>query len=169
MKVQDAILARRSIRAFTKEPVPDEMIRTLLESAMAAPSASNKRPWEFYVVKDPDLRQQLRRVTRYSDMDSALILIVAGNDKRSLGHRVNDFWIQDCSAATENILLTATALGLGSCWCGLFPLVSPVKSVRKLLGLEEHILPMALVHLGFSAEEKEPRTQYEENRVHYYG
>lgn len=168
MNTQEAILARRSIRKFTSEPIPDDIIQQLLESAMAAPSACNKRPWEFYVIRNPELVEQLHHVSRYSNMNSTLIIIVAGNDKRSLNHKDNDFWIQDCAAATENILLTVTELGLGACWCGLYPMVTPTKSVRKLLGLEEHIIPMAMIQVGYPAESSEPRTQYDAKRVHFY-
>ena len=168
MTAMEAIWARRSVRKFTDAPVPDEMIKTLLESAMAAPSACNMRPWEFYVVKNAALREQLRLASRYTNMNSSLMIVVAGNDKRSLTHKENDFWIQDCSAATENILLSATELGLGACWCGLLPVATPVKKVRKLLSLEEHIIPMALIQLGYPAETPEPRTQYDEARVHVF-
>ena len=102
----------------------------------------------------------LKNVGRYSNMDSSLIIIVVGNDKRSLNHRVNDFWIQDCAAATE--------MGIASCWSGLFPMVTPVKKVRKILGLEEHIIPMALIHLGYSNQKPEPRTQYNKKRIHIF-
>jgi len=168
MDVKEAVLKRRSIRKFNRATVPDAVIRELLESAMAAPSACNMRPWEFYVVKDKALREKLRGVSRYSNMDSSLIIVVAGNDRRSLAHRPNNFWIQDCAAATENILLSATALGLASCWCGLYPMTTPVKNVRAILGLEGHIIPMALIHLGYSDAAPEPRTQYDETRVHVY-
>lgn len=168
MTVYDNALKRRSIRTFTNEKIGDEVITKLMESAMAAPSACNMQPWEFYIVKNKELREQLKNVGRYSNMDSSLIIIVAGNDKRSLNHRVNDFWIQDCAAATENILLTATEMGIASCWCGLFPMVTPVKKVRKILGLEEHIIPMALIHLGYSNQEPEPRTQYNKKRIHIF-
>lgn len=168
MNTQEAILARRSIRKFTDAPISDEIIRTLLDSAMAAPSACNKRPWEFYVIKNADLREQLRHVSRFSNMNSSLMIIVAGNEKRGIYRKPNDFWIQDCSAAIENILLTATELGIGTCWCGLSPMVTPVKTVRKLLALEEHIVPLGLIQLGYPAEEREPRTQYDPKRVHYF-
>lgn len=168
METYEAILKRRSIRRFIEAEISDEIIQKLLNSAMAAPSACNKRPWEFYVIKNKDLQKQLRSVSTYSKMKSALMIIVAGNDKRSLNHRVNDFWIQDCAAAVENILLCATELGIGSCWCGLFPMVSPVKRVKEILSLEEHIIPMALINLGYPDEHPEPRTQYEEKRIHIY-
>ena len=169
MDVQEAVLKRRSIREFNDAPIGDGMISDLLESAMAAPSACNKRPWEFYVVKNKALQEQLRHVSRYSNMNSSLIIIVAGNERRSLAHRVNDFWIQDCSAAIENMLLSATSLGIASCWCGLFPMATPVRKVKAILGLEDHIIPMALIHLGFSDAVAAPRTQYDEKRVHLYG
>jgi len=168
MDVKEAVLKRRSVREFNDEPITDERIRELLESAMAAPSACNKRPWEFYVVKNKSLQEQLRYVSRYSNMNSSLIIIVAGNERRSLAHRINDFWIQDCSAAIENMLLSATSLGIASCWCGLFPLVTPVKKVKAILGLDDHIIPMALIHLGYSDSFADPRTQYDEKRIHLY-
>ena len=168
MDVKEAVLKRRSVREFNDEPITDERIRELLESAMAAPSACNKRPSEFYVVNNKSLQEQLRYVSRYSNMNSSLIIIVAGNERRSLAHRINDFWIQDCSAAIENMLLSATSLGIASCWCGLFPLVTPVKKVKAILGLDDHIIPMALIHLGYSDSVADPRTQYDEKRIHLY-
>lgn len=168
METYEAILERRSIRSFSDAMIDNDIIDKLLSSAMAAPSACNKRPWEFYVIKNRGLQEQLRHVSRYSNMNSSLIIIVAGNDKRSLNHKVNDFWIQDCSAAIENILLTAVELGIGSCWCGLFPMVTPVKKVRELLKLEEYITPMALIHLGYPTEKSEARTQYDVKRIHVY-
>ncbi|MFA5766195.1 MAG: nitroreductase family protein [Bacilli bacterium] len=166
MEVYNTTLKRRSVRRFKENEINDEMIELLLKSAMAAPSACNMQPWEFFVIKNKEILEQLRKTSRYSDRTAPLIIIVAGNDKRSLNHRENDFWIQDCSAAIENILLAATELGLGTCWCGLFPMVTPVKRVRKILNLEEHIIPLALIHIGYPNEELEPRTQYDKKRVH---
>jgi nitroreductase len=168
MDIKEAILKRRSIREFNQDPISDEIIRELLESAMAAPSACNMRPWEFYVVRNKSMQEKLRSVSRFSDMNSSLMIIVAGNDRRSLAHRVNDFWIQDCSAAIENMLLSATSLGIATCWCGLFPMAAPVRKVKAILGLEEHIIPMALIHLGYSDSIAAPRTQYEEKHIHWY-
>lgn len=167
MELNEAILKRRSIRKYNNKPVSDDIIDQLLKSAMAAPSACNKRPWEFYVIKDKDIQEQLRHVSRFSNYEAPLIVVVAGNDKRSLNHRINDFWIQDCSAAIENMLLTATSLGLGTCWCGLFPMVTPVKRVRNILELEPHIIPLAMIHIGYPDETQEARTQYDKKRVHY--
>jgi nitroreductase len=166
MHVDEATLKRRSVRKFKQQPIDDDIIDQLLKSAMAAPSACNKRPWEFYVIKNKDIQDDIRQISRYFSWNSTLMIIVAGNEKRSVNHRINDFWIQDCAAATENMLLTATSLGLGTCWCGLSPMVTPVKKVRKILNLEEHIIPLALIHIGYPDEELEPRTQYNQKRVH---
>ncbi len=166
MEVFEATLKRRSVRAFLKDPVSDEIIKRLLESAMAAPSACNKRPWEFYVIKNPEKLAELRKVSRYSDYESPLNIVVCADTKRSLANRVNDFWIQDCSSAIENILLTAVSEGLGTCWCGLFPMVTPIKRTRASLELPENIIPLGLIHIGYPKEEVSARTQYEEKRVH---
>lgn len=167
MNTQETILARRSCRKFTDEPISDEIIHTLLSSAMAGPSACNKRPWEFYIVKSIEMQEQIRQIAKYYNMNSSLMIIVAADEKRSVTGKNNDFWIQDCAAATENILLTATELGIGSCWCGLYPMVTPVKKLRKMFGLEDRITPIALIQLGYPAEKSDPRTQYDEKRVHY--
>lgn len=166
MEVYNTILKRRSVRKFKEKEITNDMTELLLKSAMAAPSACNKQPWEFYIIRNKEILEQLRQVSPYSDRTAPLIIIVAGNDKRSLSHKINDFWIQDCSAAIENILLTAIEMGLGTCWCGLFPMVTPTKRVRKILNLEEHIIPLALIHIGYPDEELEPRTQYNEKRIH---
>lgn len=166
MDVKEAILKRRSTRDFLEQEISDDLINELLESAMAAPSACNKRPWEFYVIKNKEIQAKLRKVSRYSDYQSSLIIVVAADTKRSLSKRPNDFWIQDCSAAIENMLLTATSLRIGSCWCGLFPMVTPQKRVQSILELTDNIIPLALIHFGYPKVEVPPRTQYEEKYVH---
>ena len=163
----DLFLKRRSCRKFTNEMVSNEVIQELLMAAMAAPSACNKCPWEFYVVTNQEVQEKLKQASRYSSYNSPLIIIVGGNTNRSLSKKENDFWIQDCAAAVENLLLAATSLGLGSCWCGLSPMETPVKKVRESLNLGEEIIPMALIHLGYPAEELASRTQYNEEYVHF--
>ncbi len=168
MDVKEAVLRRRSIREFNDKPITDESIRELLESAMAAPSARNMQPWEFYVIKNKSLQKQLRGALPNANMNSSLIIIVAGNDQRGLTHQVNDYWIQDCSAAIENMLLTATSLGIASCWCGLFPMAERVEKVKEILGTADGIIPMALIHLGYGDAVAVPRTQYDEKRIYLY-
>ena len=159
----DTILSRRSIRRYTDVQVSEEEIKTLLEAAMAAPSASNRKPWHFVVVTEKETLNRLAKAHTYAKMlnDSTLCISVCGD--QSVSER---FWVQDCSAATENLLLAATALGLGAVWCGVHPSQERVKDIRKILGIEDPIVPLNLIAIGHPAEEKEPRTQYDNGRVH---
>ncbi len=165
MEVSEAILKRRSIRKFTDQKVTDEQIDLLLKSAMAAPSACNKRPWFFYVVKNPEKLKQVKRASMFANKNSSLVIIACGDLKRALPLKLSEYWIQDLSAAVENLLLTVTDLGLGACWCGLHPMQASVKRVQKALEMPEHHVPMALIHVGYPDEAQEPRTQYEEKCV----
>ena len=163
----ECILKRRSIRKYQDRIVREEDIKILLESAMAAPSARNQQPWEFYVISNKVVLDQIRGVGRNFDFNSPLMIVVCGNKSRSITQNDNDFWIQDCSAAVENILLAATSLGLGSVWCGLYPVIERSNALKEILGVDDNIVPMAVLHIGYPDEEKEERTQYNENYVHY--
>ena len=158
-----AIFSRRSIRKYTKEAVPEEHITTILEAAMAAPSASNKKPWHFVIVTERKILNRLADAHKYGKMlhEAPLCIVVCGDE--SVAQR---FWQQDCSAATQNILLAAQALGLGSVWCGVYPSEERVKDISEILGIKEPIKPLNLIAVGHPAEEKEPRTQYDGSRVH---
>ncbi|MCX7683609.1 MAG: nitroreductase family protein [Anaerolineae bacterium] len=158
------IFARRSIRKYTDRPVSKEDIRTLLEAAMAAPSASNRKPWRFIVVTERRTLDALAEAHPYGKMlyEAPLCISVCGDLTE-----MEQFWVQDCSAATENLLLAATALGLGAVWLGVYPNQERVAAVRAILGLPETVTPLNLISIGYPAEEKEPRTQYDESRVHW--
>ena len=161
--VLEAILKRRSIRDYTDQPVTDQQIRTLLEAAMAAPSGNDKRPWHFIVVRDPDLRRGLARTHPYSGMcDRAPVVFVVCGDEQASPH-----WMVDGSAATENLLVQAAAMGLGGCWVACFPRPEREDYVRKLLGIPEALRVLCLVPLGWPAAPKPARTRYEERCVHY--
>lgn len=157
------IFARRSVRAYTDAPISEENIKTLLEAAMAAPSASNLKPWHFVVVSDRQALIGLAEAHPYAKMLFQAPLCVAVCGDTSISER---YWVQDCSAATENLLLAATALGLGSVWLGVYPRPERIAVVRKFLGLPEAVVPLNLIAIGYPAEEKEPRTQYNATRVH---
>lgn len=156
-----AMLARRSIRRYTNEPISEEEIRRLLEAAMAAPSASNRQPWHFVVVTERSTLDALAQRHPYGKMlfEAPLCIAVCGESE-------NDYWVQDCAAATQNILVCATEMGLGSVWLGVHPRGDREHSVRDTLGMPPHYGPLCLIALGHPAEEKQPRTQYEEERVH---
>ena len=165
MEVKDALLKRRSIRKYLDKEVSDEIIEELLHAAMSGPSACNRRPWIFYVIKDQDKLSELRKASRFSNMNAPLAIVVVGDLSRSLPLQLKDFWIQDCSAATENILLRVTDLGLGSLWCGIYPQKRPVERVKKILGITNSDIPLNIIYIGYGDEEKESRDQYEKNRV----
>lgn len=157
------IFARRSIRSYTAEAVSAEHVKTLLEAAMAAPSASNLKPWHFVVATDRQTLDSLAEVHPHGKMlfEAPLCIAVCGDRNTSAR-----YWVQDCSAATENLLLAAAALGLGAVWLGVHPIEERVRDIRQVLNLPETIIPLNLISIGHPAEEKEPRTQYEEGRVH---
>ncbi len=152
---------RRSIRKYTNQPVNGEQLEQLLRAAMAAPSASNKQPWQFVVVQERAMLNQLSEVHPYTKMLKEAPLCIA-----VCGERNNKFWEQDCAAATENLLLAATALGLGAVWLGIHPNPEPVATVAQLLRVPDTHLPLCLISIGHAAEEKSPSERYDLAKVH---
>jgi nitroreductase len=161
------IFARRSVRAFKTDPIPEGLLRDLLEAAMAAPSACCKDPWRFVVVRD---RKVLGRIA--SGLPNGRMLADAGagivvcGDPASAHDRQESYLLQDCSAATENILLAAAALGLGACWLGAHPRSDRIAHLREVLAIPETVTPVAVVALGWPAETPPPRTRYADGQVH---
>ncbi len=166
-EVINAMLARRSIRKYKDTPVPREILEILLQAAMAAPSAMNSQPWEYVVVTDPKTLEDLRNNLMFAKMKAPAAICVLGSDRSRLGKAGIKFWVQDCSAATENILLAATSLGLGSVWVGIHPVVLFERTVKNILNLPAGVTPFNLIYVGYPDEVKEPRTQYDEKRVHW--
>ncbi|MCE5258809.1 MAG: nitroreductase family protein [Chloroflexi bacterium] len=164
----DNLFARRSVREFTPGAIADAQIELLLKAAMASANAGNRQPWHYIVIKDPDTRIKLALAHPYAKMaaDAALVIIPCGEPGASIPG-LNDYWIQDLAASTENLLLAVTALGLGAVWCGVYPNSERVEVTRRLLNIPMHIVPFAFVCIGYPGEEKEPRTQYNAERVHY--
>jgi len=162
----DPVLDRRSIRKYTDEPTDDATVERLLRAAMSAPSAGNQQPWSFVVVRDADLRARIPRIHPYAAMAThAPVVILVCGDRR--GCKWPDFWVQDCAAATENILVEAQALGLGTVWLGVHPLAEREDEVRALFGLPEGVVPLAMVPIGHPAERKAPSGRFRPERVHY--
>jgi len=159
----DIIFARRSIRRYTDEPVTEEQIHTLLQAGMAAPSANNRRPWHFVTVTERATLQALADAHPYGKMlaGAALAIAVCGDPASS-----PRYWEQDCSAATENILVAVAGLGLGGVWLGCYPNTDRVASVRRVLSIPDHLQVLSLLSIGHPAKHKEPRTQYDEARIH---
>jgi nitroreductase len=159
----DWILKRRSIRKYTRENVNDTMITALIKAAMAAPSASNRTPWHFIVIKDRKQLDSLADAHLYGKMlyEAPLCIAVCGDTTVS-----ELYWVQDCSAATENLLLAAAGLNLGGVWLGVYPRQERVTQIKNILQLPSHIIPLNLIAVGHPAEKKKARTQYDETRVH---
>lgn len=157
------IFARRSIRSYSGKPVSADDVRKLLEAGMAAPSANNKTPWHFVVVEHGETLGRLAEAHPYGKMlhDAALAIAVCGDTDAAPA-----YWVQDCSAATENILIAAPALGLGAVWLGCHPREERVRAVRGILGIPDRFGILNLLSIGHPAEKKEPRTQYDETRIH---
>ncbi len=168
MELKEALLHRRSVRKFTDETVSAQDIDDLLHAAMSGPSACNRRPWKFHVVTNPQLLEDLRRSSRFTKMKAPLAIVVCGDLHRALPLQMADYWIQDCAAATQNILLQATDLGLGAVWCGLHPQKKPSEYVSALLKMDQKQVPMALIFLGHPAEEPAPRDQFDVDCVQFY-
>jgi len=168
MDALTAIMTRRSVRTFTDDPVTDGEIETLLRAAMAAPSASNEQPWRFVVVREPDGLQRLSRATPFAKpLRRAAAAIVVCADRSEA--KYPGFWVIDCSAAIENILLAAHAQGLGAVWIGVHP-IGPFKSaVRRAVGAPRHVAPHSLIALGHPSAMPGPVDRYRPSWVHREG
>ena len=166
-EVIETIFWRRSIRKYTDQTVDLDLLELLLKTAMAAPSGTNSQPWEFIVVTEPDILDKIRGKFNFARYNAPAALVVCGNPSIANNSSGKRFWVQDCSAATENILIAATSLGLGTVWIGIHPLPNLENSMRTLLDLPEHVTPMSMVYVGYPAEEKAARTQYDPHRVYW--
>ena len=162
----NAILRRRSIRKYTQDAIPDDIIKKLLEAGMSAPSAGNQRPWHFVVIKDKEALAKLADASPYSKMtkDAPVAILVCGD--LELESR-KGYWVQDCSAATENILIEIAENNLGAVWLGMYPREERVEYIRRLLNIPDHVVPFALIPVGYPAETKETSSRYDESKVHY--
>ena len=165
--MENAILKRRSVRKFKDTAVPRELIDKLLEAAMAAPSACNRKPVDFFVVTNEEKLQEISMAGRFTRMKSPLMIIVVGNLGRALPLKMAEYWIQDAAAASENILLQATALGLGSCWCGIYPQERFMAKVKEALCLSDKQIPFSMIKLGYPAEFPEPHEGIDKKRIHF--
>ena len=165
--MEDPVLERRSVRKYTDDPVPDEHVTTLLKAAMAAPSAGNQQPWQFVVIRDRGILDAVARFHPYGKMMARVqvAILVCGDESRE---RSKGFWVEDCSAATENILIEAQEIGLGSVWLGVYPREERVRHMRDLIaGIPDHVVPFALLPVGYPAESKKPSHRWDEARIHY--
>jgi len=166
MEALEAIFTRRSIRRYSDTKIENAIVDKILQAAMYAPSAVNKQPWHFIVFEDESKRTAIMQFHQNAKMlEKAQKCILVCYDEK-LQHD-EGYGIIDCSAATQNILLTAHALGLGACWVGLHPRQNRVDAIHKLFQLPEHIIPFSLISLGYSAETKSTPDRFKPDRIHY--
>lgn len=167
--IVENIMTRTSVRAYTDETVSADTIETLLRAGMAAPTAVNKQPWHFVAITDRQKLDSIAIANPNAGMarKAPLAIVVCGDLKKALEGQAQAYWVQDCSAATENILLAAHALGLGAVWTGLYPTEDRVKAVSELLKLPETIVPLCAIVIGHPAESPEPKDKWLPENVSY--
>ena len=165
--IMEHILMRRSIRKYSAEPVPREVLEQLLQAGMAAPTANNRKPWEFVVVTESQRLKAVRARLIFGPYQPMAMIITCGNMRHALPPPARNFWIEDCSAAMQNMWLAASGLGLGAVWIGVYPLGIFVKGVQQALGLPKGVIPLGVLYLGYPGESKEARSQYDAKRIHW--
>ena len=162
------IMTRTSIRQFTSQPVSKDTLDIIVKAGMAAPSAMNKQPWAFVVVTEREMLDSLNVKHPYANLKTATAaIIVCGNMDKTIEGAGREYWVQDCSAATENILLAAHGLGLGAVWCGVYPVEERVADVSGVLELPENIIPLNIITMGYPAENPEPKDKFNPGNIHY--
>jgi nitroreductase len=166
MNTLEAIRTRRSVRSFMAKPIPNETIEELLRAAMSAPSAGNEQPWQFLVIDDRKKLDSITGVNPNAKMckEAQAAILVCGDTTKE---KYPGFWVQDCAAATQNILLAAHERGLGSVWTGIYPIPERVQGFRQLLAIPDTIIPFCLVPLGYPAKESPQVDRFQRDRVHY--
>lgn len=170
MKELEWIMNRRSVRSYTDQAVSKEDLEKILRAGMAAPSAVNQQLWEFIVIDDRDMLKKLGEELPYAKMllHAHAAILVCGDVSRSFDHNPkSEFWIMDCSAATENILLAVESLGLSAVWTAVYPDPKRVESVRRILDLPESVLPLNVIPVGYPAGKEKPQDKWNPKAVHW--
>ena len=167
--VLDNIATRTSVRSYLDKPVDAAIIEQLLRAGMAAPTAVNRQPWHFVVVTDKAQLKELAKANPHAGMHmkAPLAIVVCGDMKKALGGEAREFWVQDCSAATENILLAANALGLGAVWTGTYPDLKRCEAVSTVLSLPEHLIPLNTIVIGYPDSENKPKDKWKPENISY--
>ena len=162
------IFSRKSVRRYTDQPVRSDDIETLLKAGMAAPSAGDRQPWVFVVTTKREGLIQLAQGLQYGTVlaNAQSAIVVCGDMEKAFPDTQRDFWVQDCSAATQNILLAAEAIGLGAVWIGVYPMDDRVKFVQSALKLPGKAIPLGIVSIGYPQEDEHPKDKYRQDNIH---
>lgn len=168
----NTIKHRTSIRNYKDDKIPQAALEEIVKAGMAAPSAMNIQPWEFIIVTDKAVLEELAQVQPYVKMakQAAAAIIVCGN-MQNYGNgglaAFKDYWVQDTSAASQNILLAADSMGIGSVWTGLFPSLNACAKVRKVLAIPEDVIPLNIIVLGYPLQETAPKNKWSDKKLHW--
>ncbi len=163
------ILTRASVRKFQSRPVEEGKIETLLRAGMAAPTAVDKRPWHFVAITDRAVLDEMAGSNRNGGMlrQAPLAIVVCGDMNKALNGVAREYWVQDTSAATENILLAAHGLGLGAVWTGVYPIQERCDELRKVLNMPEHLIPLCTIIIGYPDGNVTPKDKWDPANVTY--
>ena len=161
-----SIKLRRSVRQFSNQFVTNDMIDSLLHAGMQAPSAGNEQAWDFIVIRSKETLHRIKEIHPHAQMleQVSVAICVCGNLQKI---KFDGFWVQDCSAATENILLQCVELGLGAVWLGVYPLEDRVKAISSILELPNHIIPLNLIPIGYPNQKISHIDRFKKENVHY--
>ena len=163
------IFSRKSVRNYVEATVPPETLEFLVRAGMAAPSAMDRRPWEFIIINDKTVVKKLNDALPHAKMaeKAGHAIVVAGNIEKQAGGKDSTFWIMDCSAAVENILIAAESLGLGAVWTAVYPNADRLKPVIETLGLPSNIVPLAFIPVGKPDESDKPKEKFDKEKIHW--
>lgn len=167
MEGLQAILSRRSIRKYEERAIEADILENILKAGMFAPSAHNSQPWEFIVIRGRKLMEILSRQPYWAMLKEADTAIVTVANLENYAGSFREFFIQDCSAATENMLLAAHVQGLGGVWLGLYGREEKMAAVRETLNIPKEIIPVSIISLGYPAESKYAHNTFNAEKVHY--
>lgn len=163
------ILSRKSVRAYTPRPVEKGKVDLLVKAAMAAPTAVNKQPWAFVIVDDRKVLDKLATELPYAKMaaQAPLAIVVCGDLSKALNGETDRYWMLDCSAASENLLLAAESMGLGAVWTAVYPESDRITKVRAVLSLPDYIIPFNLIPVGYPQHKEEAKDKFNVENIHY--
>ncbi len=167
--IYESIMSRTSVRSYTDKAISADTVEMLLRAGMAAPTARNSQPWHFVVIKDRTKMDEIAAKSHQEQMlkESQLFIVVCGDMNKTLEGEGREYWIQDCSAATENILLAVNALGMGAVWTGIYPISERVALYNEMLQLPENLVPFCNIVIGYPAEQPTPKDKWKVENVTY--
>ncbi|MCM1138206.1 MAG: nitroreductase family protein [Muribaculum sp.] len=164
----DCIMSRASVRDYSDREISQQTLDTLLRAGMAAPTAMNKQPWQFIVIDNPDILSEIADALGHGDpvRKCKTAIVACGDLNLAIPGDGQQFWVQDVSAASENILLAAHAMGLGAVWCGIYPIKERVNAISEILEIPNQIIPLNIIAIGYPASPVQPKDKWDEDKIH---